>query len=312
MTFFYDSPGRCVKRRAYTYTSGSWALTSDTCLYYDRWNLAEERDTTGSILGAFSNDPEIGEVLARFTSINTIFFHGDAQNNTIALSDANGSVLERYRYDTFGSPCIYDSQFSTLSNSAYGIRHLFQGREWLESVMISDHLFRYYSPDMQRWLSRDPIAEDGDLNIYRFVLNIPTQYTDAVGLAPINGANLPFPSLSGPFNGWWSRLGGPFTGFLGAGIGAAATIAMNNCPNCPTTCQSCCQGALALGLIGNALSAAGGCIGTAGWGCGFSILANGISALATYNSYQACVRGCPPSSSQGLPPFGGWSTPPRL
>ncbi|MBQ6705267.1 MAG: RHS repeat-associated core domain-containing protein, partial [Opitutales bacterium] len=42
--------------------------------------------------------------------------------------------------------------------------------------------FRHYSPALGRFLSRDPIAEQGGRNLYAFVQNTPTTHTDSLGL----------------------------------------------------------------------------------------------------------------------------------
>jgi len=42
--------------------------------------------------------------------------------------------------------------------------------------------FRYYNPSTGRWLSRDPIAERGGLNLYGMVGNNPINYFDPYGL----------------------------------------------------------------------------------------------------------------------------------
>ncbi len=42
--------------------------------------------------------------------------------------------------------------------------------------------YRYYSPELGRWLSRDPIGEDGGLNLYGFVGNDPANLFDNIGL----------------------------------------------------------------------------------------------------------------------------------
>jgi len=44
---------------------------------------------------------------------------------------------------------------------------------------------RFYSPELSRWLSRDPIEEQGGLNLYGFVKNHSTYAIDVLGL----GAN---------------------------------------------------------------------------------------------------------------------------
>jgi uncharacterized protein RhaS with RHS repeats len=41
---------------------------------------------------------------------------------------------------------------------------------------------RYYNPTTERWISRDPIGEQGGLNLYGFVNNNPIAAVDAIGL----------------------------------------------------------------------------------------------------------------------------------
>jgi RHS repeat-associated protein len=62
--------------------------------------------------------------------------------------------------------------------------------------------YRAYSADLGRWLNRDPIGEEGGLNIYGYVSNSPLSLTDALGLAPEPVDGMP---------GWcfdWDELGG--------------------------------------------------------------------------------------------------------
>jgi len=57
--------------------------------------------------------------------------------------------------------------------------------------------YRYYSPEIGRWLSRDPIGERGGFNIVSMLLNNMTGLVDAVGRSPIGVLG------SGP--GWGKR-----------------------------------------------------------------------------------------------------------
>ena len=43
--------------------------------------------------------------------------------------------------------------------------------------------YRYYSPELGRWLNRDPIEEDGGYNLYVFVFNSPAYDVDVLGLS---------------------------------------------------------------------------------------------------------------------------------
>jgi RHS repeat-associated protein len=42
--------------------------------------------------------------------------------------------------------------------------------------------FRFYNPSTGRWISRDPVAEKGGLNLYGFVANAPLCRADRLGL----------------------------------------------------------------------------------------------------------------------------------
>lgn len=46
-------------------------------------------------------------------------------------------------------------------------------------------LYRAYDPNLGRWLSEDPIGEEGGINLYGFVGNQATNATDPLGLADI-------------------------------------------------------------------------------------------------------------------------------
>jgi RHS repeat-associated protein len=49
-------------------------------------------------------------------------------------------------------------------------------------VQVSDYGFRYYDSVTGRWSSRDPIGEQGGLNLYGMVGNNPIRWVDYVGL----------------------------------------------------------------------------------------------------------------------------------
>ncbi|MGI9115818.1 MAG: RHS repeat-associated core domain-containing protein, partial [Chthoniobacterales bacterium] len=74
--------------------------------------------------------------------------------------------------------------------------------------------YRAYDPDLGRWLSRDPIAERGGINLYGYVRNNPVGLMDPLGLAAIytdqtNGRTYfnPNPQSPGPIISWDSRSG---------------------------------------------------------------------------------------------------------
>ena len=53
---------------------------------------------------------------------------------------------------------------------------------------------RYYNASIGRWLSRDPMEEDGGDNLYGFVGNDPTDVADSLGEDFIAVGGLPVPT----------------------------------------------------------------------------------------------------------------------
>jgi len=162
--FGYDGLNRCVRRNI------NGVTTYD---YYDGWNLIEERDAGGNLEASYIQGADMDEQVARTTwsgsTATRLYYEGDALNSVQRLTDSGGNIVEQYRYDAFGLPSVYDASLNPLVVSAVGNRFMFQGREYFAEINLTDHRNRYYSPILQRWMSRDPIEENGGINLYVYV-----------------------------------------------------------------------------------------------------------------------------------------------
>jgi RHS repeat-associated protein len=99
-----------------------------------------------------------------------------------AITDEDGEVKERYAFSAFGVRRILAPDFTPRDASECGLEFAFQGQfEDAESGFLN-YGFRYYSPYLGRWLSKDPITENGGPYLYSFVDNIPTTNVDLLGL----------------------------------------------------------------------------------------------------------------------------------
>ncbi len=70
-----------------------------------------------------------------------------------------------------------------ITESVYGNRFLFQGREYDYDTALYYFRARWYEPETGRWLSPDPIGISGGLNLYTFCGNDPVNFLDPSGLA---------------------------------------------------------------------------------------------------------------------------------
>jgi YD repeat-containing protein len=139
--YAYDALGRRVSKTLFppapaAPVTTSWFLDADC----DGDGIIEER-LNGVLRGQdvllIYDQNEAGRV--RFTSAGeTLYFHTDDLGNVLALTDASGSVVERYDYDDYGLPHFLDAKGATLvdnnglpvTSSPAGNPFLFQGMYW--------------------------------------------------------------------------------------------------------------------------------------------------------------------------------------
>ena len=93
-----------------------------------------------------------------------------------AYVSETGAVVAEYEYDAFGATI---SQSGMMADT---FRHRFSTKPWIAALGAYDYGERLYSPELRRWLSRDPIEEEGGLNLYCFVENSPLWNVDFVGM----------------------------------------------------------------------------------------------------------------------------------
>ena len=112
----------------------------------------------------------------RTSSNADVYFVADHLASVRALTAGNGSVSLRREYDPFGT---MDSTSSAVSGPA------FTGREWDSETGLYHLRARYYSSDVGRFVSNDPIGFEGGVNLYKYSDANPTSVVDPSGLGPI-------------------------------------------------------------------------------------------------------------------------------
>lgn len=118
-----------------------------------------------------------------------VFYCQNAIGSVVALTDASGAVVERYKYLAFGQEEIFDGAGVKRGSSAFGNPYRFQGR-WRDQAEGSPLVYfraRYYDPKDGRFTTRDPIGTWGDAgqlgNAYGAFGCSPATFTDPFGFA---------------------------------------------------------------------------------------------------------------------------------
>jgi len=137
------------------------------------------------------------------------------------LTDDSGNVVETYEYDVWGNTRVFDASGTELSESAYGNRFCFQGREIDWDTGLYYFRARWCDPGTGRWLSKDPIGISGGLNQYVAFGNNPVNFVDPTGLDySITEPDVGSAGLTGLLTGT-GAIGG---GFVGAAFGFALSM----------------------------------------------------------------------------------------
>ena len=159
--------------------------------YNDLWKCVEERSAGGDVgmqyvWGARPNHRDELILRDRDTSGDGVLDERlyclmDYYDPT-SIVDTNGDVVERYRFSAFGIRTVFSATWTERSASSFEFDFGFHGQFLDEESGYYDYGYRYYSPELGRWLNRDPIAEDGGNNLYLTSLNQLINTNDTLGL----------------------------------------------------------------------------------------------------------------------------------
>ncbi len=229
--FTYDGRMRRRTRKDFTWQNSVWVVTNEVRYIYDGNleiqcrngnnlpTLAMTRglDLSGDLQGAGG----IGGLLARTDTGNgqTAYFHTDGNGNVTALINAQQIIVAKYLYDPFGN---------TLSKAgplADANTYRFSSKDSHANSGLYYYGYRFYDPNLQRWLNRDPLPEKGfgqlvgklpglleDAQLYAYVRNDPISRVDPLGLTIYKCSRA---TSGAPFNGFgrhaylWDDRPGP-------------------------------------------------------------------------------------------------------
>ena len=146
--------------------------------------LNMRRNTSKSAKSALTNTythNSLNQLVGRDVPSNGNFYFPayDNNGNITMYIDESSNVIAAYEYDDFGRLISATGQMADFFRIRFSTKYYD-----LETGLYYCG-YRFYSPQLMRWLTRDPIEEEGGLNLYGFCRNLPMSAYDPFGLERI-------------------------------------------------------------------------------------------------------------------------------
>ena len=189
LEFVYDYGGRRIQKKVFDWNTGTgtYVLQSTTRFVYDGWNLIAELDENNSLIRAYTRGQDISGTPFEAAGVGSALIINDAGiayqvshdgngNVGLVLKASDSAVVATYDYDPFGKAVQVVGSYATTNPLTFG--SAYKDKE----TQLLYYGYRYYEPGSGRWLSKDPLAENGSLNMYSFLANNGINAIERLGL----------------------------------------------------------------------------------------------------------------------------------
>jgi RHS repeat-associated protein len=165
--FTYDGFGRCVK---IVETVSSSVTSTKQFVWYGN-DRCEARDGSGNLFNQYFS---YGHVSFSGGTGTSYPYTKDHLGSIREVNNSSGTIVYQQSFDPYGQVTVLVS--TTPPDFGYAGYYVHQRSG------LSLTLYRAYSSNLGRWLSRDPIEETGGDNLFVYAGNSPIRSRDPLGL----------------------------------------------------------------------------------------------------------------------------------
>ncbi len=174
-TYRYDSLGRRVGKTS--------EIDGQTQHKHFLWQgLRMLREETPAQSSLYIYEPGNYAPLARVdrnegeTEQKLYYFHTDQIGTPLEMTDVDGEIVWQATYKAWG-------EIESLAVGEVEQNLRFEGQYFDDETGLHYNTFRYYDPEVGRFITQDPIGLYGGLNVYHHAAN-PTAWIDPLGWMP--------------------------------------------------------------------------------------------------------------------------------
>lgn len=173
--FSYDYMGRCFERKEYTASNDSWNLDKTVYIVYDDYKQIAEYENE-ELYQQYAWDSVGLDTVAFMSKGNSVYMYWtDGNKNVLKLFDTAGEQAS-YSYDPFGK--VTTAEGSLAADNPFRFSCEYHN----DITGLVEYIYRKYDPSLGRWINRDPVEEQGGMNLYVNSLNSVVFIIDGLGL----------------------------------------------------------------------------------------------------------------------------------
>jgi RHS repeat-associated protein len=212
LAFVYDYQGRRIQKVVSTWNNNNYVAQYTDNYAYDGWNCIGILNPALGLLNSFLWGSDLSGSMQGAGGVGGLIeesYYGTATTNCFAAFDGNGNVsalvnaadgttVANYEYGPFGEVIRATGPMAKPNPFRFSTKYQDDETDLLY------YGYRYYNPSMGRWLSRDPIEEEGFIliaqddmlssygentsqNLYEAMSNDAVDSIDSFGLICVKG-----------------------------------------------------------------------------------------------------------------------------
>ncbi len=143
--------------------------------YYDGFDMVAGYNGADELVAHVTFGPGIDNPISLHHDGDVYNYHTDALGSVTELTDAAEAVAQTYEYSSFGQILTQSGSLTTINPFTY------TAREFDSESGLYYNRYRYYSADVGRFITYDPIGWAGGVNLYVYVGNNPLNFIDPFG-----------------------------------------------------------------------------------------------------------------------------------